>query len=396
MRKIYSALAWIVAAGVVVQAAAIAFGFGGMAGYVMDGGVVDKALMESQQATFTGDLGFPIHAIVGGMVIPFAAFALGIVSFLVRVPGARSVAGDVRPRVRPGHGRLLDHGPALPGPAPRRQRPARPRSRDLHAPGGSRSHEQVDRRCAGHERPRLTAASSPSRPSGWCRWSRRAGWASTRLGEYSVMSMGHVVDGRGGPPVSQRRAHHGGGQACRGTRIRPGGVRRPVDVTSLVADPSRPADVRVELVARRGLVQVPGAAPSRATRSTAPRPGRRSARVRATSSRSRSSTSRSPTGRPCTGTASTCPTRPTASPGSPRMPCRSAAASSTGSSREDAGTYWYHSHQMSHEQVERGLLGASWSMPARPPAEARAVDEVALLHVYAGQHTLNGCGRPAV
>ena len=25
---------------------------------------------------------------------------------------------------------------------------------------------------------------------------------------------------------------------------------------------------------------------------------------------------------------------------------------------EDAGTYWYHSHQMSHEQVERGLLGA--------------------------------------
>ena len=93
MRKLYSVLAWIVAAGVVVQAASIAFGFGGMTGYVMDGGVVDKALIESEQATFTGDLGFPIHGIVGGLVLPVVALALGAVSFFVRgVPRARTLA----------------------------------------------------------------------------------------------------------------------------------------------------------------------------------------------------------------------------------------------------------------------------------------------------------------
>jgi hypothetical protein len=93
MRKLYAVLAWIVAAGVVVQAASIAFGFGGMVGYVMDGGVVDKALIESQEATFTGDLGFPVHELVGGLALPVVALALGIVSFFVReVRRARTMA----------------------------------------------------------------------------------------------------------------------------------------------------------------------------------------------------------------------------------------------------------------------------------------------------------------
>ena len=37
----------------------------------------------------------------------------------------------------------------------------------------------------------------------------------------------------------------------------------------------------------------------------------------------------------------------------------------------DAGTYWYHSHQVSHEQVERGLLGAIVIDPAEPPLPSR-------------------------
>ena len=93
MRKLYSALAWVIAAGVVIQAASIAFGFGGMVGYVMDGGVVDKALIESEQATFTGDLGFSVHDLVGGLALPVVALALGIVSFFVReVRRARTIA----------------------------------------------------------------------------------------------------------------------------------------------------------------------------------------------------------------------------------------------------------------------------------------------------------------
>ena len=95
MRRIYSVFAWIVAAGVAVQAASIAFGLGGMAHYIQDGGVIDKALVESREATFVGDLGFPIHGIVGGMVIPLAAVALLIAAFFVKVRGARLWAAIV-------------------------------------------------------------------------------------------------------------------------------------------------------------------------------------------------------------------------------------------------------------------------------------------------------------
>ncbi len=54
---------------------------------------------------------------------------------------------------------------------------------------------------------------------------------------------------------------------------------------------------------------------------------------------------------------------------------------------EDAGTYWYHSHQVSHEQVKRGLLGTLVVEPARGPATD---DVVAAVHTYSGQRTVQG------
>lgn len=92
MRKVYVVLAWIIAGLVVVQAASIAFGFGGMSSYVQSGGVVDKALIESRQADFVGVLGFPIHGMVGGTLIPLTAFLLVVVSFFTKVRGARTWA----------------------------------------------------------------------------------------------------------------------------------------------------------------------------------------------------------------------------------------------------------------------------------------------------------------
>jgi FtsP/CotA-like multicopper oxidase with cupredoxin domain len=58
----------------------------------------------------------------------------------------------------------------------------------------------------------------------------------------------------------------------------------------------------------------------------------------------------------------------------------------------DAGTYWYHSHQVSHEQVQQGLLGALVISPAaRTPVDLRtAADETVLVHTYAGVRTVNG------
>jgi FtsP/CotA-like multicopper oxidase with cupredoxin domain len=54
----------------------------------------------------------------------------------------------------------------------------------------------------------------------------------------------------------------------------------------------------------------------------------------------------------------------------------------------DTGTYWYHSHQVSHEQVRGGLFGALVITP-RDSALAD-VDVVAPLHSYSGKRTLAG------
>lgn len=56
-----------------------------------------------------------------------------------------------------------------------------------------------------------------------------------------------------------------------------------------------------------------------------------------------------------------------------------------------AGTFWYHSHQTSHEQVVGGLFGVVVIEPARATAGAGdPVDAVAVAHTYAGVRTING------
>jgi len=50
----------------------------------------------------------------------------------------------------------------------------------------------------------------------------------------------------------------------------------------------------------------------------------------------------------------------------------------------DAGTYWYHSHQVSHEQVRGGLFGMLVVAPAEGP------DVVAPVHTYDGRRTVRG------
>ncbi len=59
---------------------------------------------------------------------------------------------------------------------------------------------------------------------------------------------------------------------------------------------------------------------------------------------------------------------------------------------EDAGTYWFHSHQVSHEQVRRGMFG---TLVVEPPPDDAAhpqpdVDVVAAVHTYDGNRTVNG------
>lgn len=58
---------------------------------------------------------------------------------------------------------------------------------------------------------------------------------------------------------------------------------------------------------------------------------------------------------------------------------------------EDAGTYWYHSHQVSDTQVRRGQLGLLVIEPASPSADqAGGTDVPLLVHTYDGIRTVNG------
>jgi FtsP/CotA-like multicopper oxidase with cupredoxin domain len=55
---------------------------------------------------------------------------------------------------------------------------------------------------------------------------------------------------------------------------------------------------------------------------------------------------------------------------------------------EQPGTYWYHSHQVSHEQVREGLLGALVIEPRGGLPEEK--EALAVLHRYRSDSTVNG------
>lgn len=88
MKSVYKVLAYLVAAEVVVQAMAMVFAVAGLGKWVADGGVLDKAVMESDESPFPEVVGFAIHGINGMMIIPLLALLLLISSFFTRIPGA--------------------------------------------------------------------------------------------------------------------------------------------------------------------------------------------------------------------------------------------------------------------------------------------------------------------
>jgi len=95
MRTVYRVLAYIVAAEVVVQAMAMVYAVAGQGKWVMEGGVLDKAVIESREFVFPEVLGYAIHGINGTIVIPFAALLLLVTSFFAKVPGGVKWAGLV-------------------------------------------------------------------------------------------------------------------------------------------------------------------------------------------------------------------------------------------------------------------------------------------------------------
>ena len=222
-------------------------------------------------------------------------------------------------------------------------------------------------------------------------------WSSTLLGEYSVMDMGGS-DGGGG---HEHGGHGEPGARAAGAAAASGslGAAAEVGVTSLTADPDRPADVRVEFVARQQTIDIPGghAIEGYTLNGSSPGPeirARQGDLVEVTLVNE------------SVADGATLHWHgidvPNAADGVAGITQDAVAVGGRHVYRfeaTDAGTYWYHSHQLSHVQVERGLLGAIVIEPAsaEPAANAAgstdatgAADVTALLHVYGGQHTLNG------
>jgi len=79
MKSVYRVLAYLIALGVVIQAAAIAYAWFAVLGEVDGGAVFDE--------NSEGNAGHALHGIVGMTVIPVVALIFLILSFFAKVPG---------------------------------------------------------------------------------------------------------------------------------------------------------------------------------------------------------------------------------------------------------------------------------------------------------------------
>jgi hypothetical protein len=85
MRVVYRVLAFIIAVEVAIQAAVMVFAVAGLGIWVQEGGVLDKASMESEEPAFPEAIGFFLHAMNGMYLIPLFALLLLIASFFAKV-----------------------------------------------------------------------------------------------------------------------------------------------------------------------------------------------------------------------------------------------------------------------------------------------------------------------
>lgn len=213
-----------------------------------------------------------------------------------------------------------------------------------------------------------------------------AAWAaSIRPGTYSSMAMG-VPDLGGAAAVVGGHGHGGAEPSTEGAPTTAG-----TPITELVADPARPADVRVELVARAERVVLPGgeAVDGFTLNGSTPGPEIRARQGELVEVALRNESVAAGTTLHWHGV-----DVPAAMDGVAGVTQDAVPPGGSSTYRfvaEDAGSYWYHAHQVSHAQVAGGLFGALVVEPAEAAEPPHALDVVALLHTYPGtSRTLDG------
>ena len=194
-------------------------------------------------------------------------------------------------------------------------------------------------------------------------------WGSLVPDPLSVMAMGEADLGRGRPLGHQHGDHSGR------------------DVTTLIADPDRAPDVRVELRTDAATLTIDGRElPGFTVNGQSPGPT-----IRARAGELVEVTLRNgsvPDGVALHWHGVEVPNAMDGVAGVTQDAVLPGQAFTYRFVAPRPGTFWYHSHQVSHQQVVGGLLGALVIDPADPGEPLPEV--VAVAHTYAGIRTVNG------
>jgi FtsP/CotA-like multicopper oxidase with cupredoxin domain len=211
-------------------------------------------------------------------------------------------------------------------------------------------------------------------------------WQDSRVpAMYSVMDMGYADYGVGA--MSDAGVSEPGGH-MQGQMPDHHMAATPRLITDMVADPARQADVRVDLVTRQQMLSVGGRSiPGFTVNGTSPGPEILARQGQLIEVHLRNESVADGVTLHWHGL-----DVPNAMDGVAGVTQDAVAVGGEFTYRfvaDQAGSYWYHSHQVSNPQVAGGLLGSLVVMP-RSGITTQQVDVSAIAHTYGGVRTVNG------
>ena len=219
-------------------------------------------------------------------------------------------------------------------------------------------------------------------PLGWL-W-----WSSLMPDEYSVMDMGYVDLG-GGPDVDAMdmagSGHAGMSQGDHGTD-------HEIDTSTLVGDTRGTPDVRLDLTAREGSFELASGREVSGYTLNGSSPGPTLHATQGDLVEVRLTNADVANGITLHWHGLDVPNAMDGVAGVTQDAVREGETFTYRFVADRAGTYWYHSHQVSHEQVRRGLFGGIVIRPAGTDetVDSPTLDVPALVHLYDGVRTVNG------
>jgi FtsP/CotA-like multicopper oxidase with cupredoxin domain len=206
-------------------------------------------------------------------------------------------------------------------------------------------------------------------------------WQASRVpGAYSVMDMGYLD--YGGDAAPEAGGGHGAHTQGHMHHSEPSRL-----ITDLVVDPARPADVRVNLVTRQETLTVGDRSiPGFTVNGTSPGPEIRATQGELIEVRLRNESVTAGVALHWHGVDVTNAMDGVAGVTQDAVPVGGEFTYRFIADR--AGSFWYHSHQVSNPQVAGGLLGSLVVTPRT--GIAQQVDVSAIAHTYGGLRTING------